>query len=138
MWAIVLSRFSARLALALFFYIIKINERLPRLSYNSSMCGGIEYQDHKLYFPQPDARLPIRLRHGGVTWKAWGRRKEETIGIFPNGGWARLDSIKNGKWKPWHPRPVLIPVDSFMEKDHQEQIPLVSIGYQFDDPGSSG
>ena len=85
------------------------------------MCDGIEYQDRKCYFPQSDARLPVRLRHGGVTWKSWGRRKEETIGIFPNGGWARLDSIKNGKWRPWHPRPVLIPADSFMEKDHEEQ-----------------
>ncbi|WP_176969750.1 hypothetical protein [Nitrosomonas sp. Nm33] len=26
-----------------------------------------------------------------------------------------------GKWKPWHPRPVLIPADSFMEKDHAPQ-----------------
>ena len=85
------------------------------------MCGGIEYQDRKFYFLQPNARLPIRLRHGGVTWKAWGKRKEETIGIFPDGGWARLDSIKNGKWKTWHPRPVLIPAGSFMEKDHKEQ-----------------
>lgn len=85
------------------------------------MCGGIEYQHNKIYFPQPDARLPVRLRHGGVTWVTWGRREKEAIGIFPNGGWARLDSIKNGKWKPWHPRPVLIPADSFMEKDHEEQ-----------------
>ena len=37
---------------------------------------------------------------GGVTWITWGRRKEEAVGKFPNGGWARLDSIKMGKWKP--------------------------------------
>ena len=85
------------------------------------MCGGIEYQDQKIYFPQPDARLPVMLRHGGVTWIVWGRRKEEAIGKFSNGGWARLDSIKAGKWKSWHPRPVLIPVESFMEKDHDKQ-----------------
>lgn len=82
------------------------------------MCGGIEYQHNKIYFPQPDARLPVRLRHGGVTWVTWGRREKEAIGIFPNGGWARLDSIKNGKWKSWHPKPAIIPVDCFMEKDH--------------------
>lgn len=82
------------------------------------MCGGIEYQDQKIYFPQPDARLPVMLRHGGVTWIIWGRRKEEAIGKFSNGGWARLDSIKAGKWKPWHPRSVLIAADQFMEKDH--------------------
>jgi putative SOS response-associated peptidase YedK len=26
-----------------------------------------------------------------------------------------------GKRKPWHPRPVLIPVESFMEKDQDKQ-----------------
>ena len=85
------------------------------------MCGGIQYQDQKIYFPQPDARIPVMLRHGDVTWIIWGRRKEEAIGKFPNGGWARLDSIKMGKWKPWHPRPLLIPAESFMEKDHDKQ-----------------
>ena len=63
------------------------------------MCGGIEYQDQKIYFPQPDARLPVRLRDGQVTWITWGRRKDEAIGKFPNGGWARLNSIKSGRWK---------------------------------------
>lgn len=80
------------------------------------MCGGIQYQDQKIYFPQPDARLPVLLRHGGVTWIIWGRRKEEATDKFPNGGWARLDSIKAGKWKPWVPRPVLIPAESFIKK----------------------
>jgi len=60
------------------------------------MCGGIEYQDHKIFFPQADAKLPVKLRNGGVTWVIWGRRKEES-NRFPNGGWARLDSIKMGK-----------------------------------------
>ena len=40
------------------------------------MCGGIEYQDQKIYFPQPDARLPVRLRDGNITWITWGRRKD--------------------------------------------------------------
>lgn len=33
------------------------------------------------------------------------------------GGWARLDSIHNGKWDRWFPMPVKIPILSFMEKD---------------------
>ena len=85
------------------------------------MCGGIEYQDQKIYFPKADARLPVRLRDGHVTWITWGRRKDEAIGKFPNGGWARLESIKSGKWKPWHPRPILIVANQFMEKDHDKQ-----------------
>lgn len=93
------------------------------------MCGGIEYQGNKTYFPLPDARLPVMLRHGGVTWVIWGKRSNEGGGEFPNGGWARLDSIKAGKWKPWHPRPVLIPASKFLEKDADKKshwIPLES------------
>ncbi|WP_305644290.1 hypothetical protein [Nitrosomonas sp.] len=65
--------------------------------------------------------MPVRLRDGHVTWITWGRRRDEATGKFPNGGWARLNSIKSGKWKPWHPRPVLIAADQFMEKDHDNQ-----------------
>lgn len=36
---------------------------------------------------------------------------------FPNGGWARLDSIKEFKWQRYQPKPVLLPVHAFMEKD---------------------
>jgi len=95
-------------------------------------CGGIDYQDQKIYFPQPGARLPVRLRDGHVTWITWGRRKDEPIGKFPNGGWARLDSIKSGRWKPWHPRPVLIAANQFMEKGHNNQSRWIS-GYRFRD-----
>ena len=91
------------------------------------MCGGIEYHSDKIYFPNPQARLPALLRSGNVTWASWGNRKKEANRDFPNGGWARLDSIYAEKWKPWHPRPVLIAADQFMEKDQDEQshwIPL--------------
>ncbi|SDW77211.1 MULTISPECIES: hypothetical protein [Nitrosomonas] len=91
------------------------------------MCGDIEYQDQKIYFPQPGAWLLVCLRDGSVTWIAWGRCKDEAISKFPNGSWARLNSIKSGKWKPWHPRPVLIAADQFMEKDHDNQSHWVSL-----------
>ncbi len=81
------------------------------------MCGGIEYHGEKVYFPNPEARLPVRTKDGGVTWVPWGERNRGGKLVFPNGGWARPDSIYAGKWKPWHPRPVLIICDKFMEKD---------------------
>ena len=34
---------------------------------------------------------------------------------------GRLDSVQAGKWQRFHPRPVLLPVQSFMEKDHERQ-----------------
>ncbi|WP_292995127.1 hypothetical protein [Nitrosomonas sp.] len=92
------------------------------------MCGGIEYQGEKIYFPQPSAPLPVRLRDCRVTWIAWGRRKDEAPRKFPNGGWARLNSIKIGKWKPWHPRPVLNAAKQFMEKDQYNQSHWIELG----------
>ena len=64
------------------------------------MCGGIEYQDQKVFFPQPGARLPVRLRDGNVTWVTWGMRKNESISKFPNGGWARL-TVKTSPEYAW-------------------------------------
>lgn len=85
------------------------------------MCGGIEYQGTKVFFPNPEARLPVRTKDGGVTWLPWGERNKGGKITFPNGGWARLESIAQGKWKQWHPKPVQIICDRFMEKDEEKQ-----------------
>lgn len=90
------------------------------------MCGGVKYTDKggkewKVYFPSPKAALPVIKRDGEIAWVTWGRRKEEPDHVFAPGGWARMDSIKEGKWQRFHPRPVLLPVQSFMEKDHERQ-----------------
>lgn len=89
------------------------------------MCGGIKYTDKQLktwtvYFPSPKAALPVIKKDGEIEWVTWGKRKEETVPYFPNGGWARLDSIKEGKWQRFHPIPVLLPLNAFMEKDHDK------------------
>ncbi|MHB8088252.1 MAG: hypothetical protein ACYDH2_08365 [Anaerolineaceae bacterium] len=86
------------------------------------MCGGVKYTDNQnktwtVYFPSPKAALPVLKKDGEIEWITWGKRKEENAPEFPNGGWARLDSIKQGKWQRYLPRPVLIPIHSFMEKD---------------------
>lgn len=60
------------------------------------MCGGIEYQGDKIYFPMPDPRLPVLLKDGSVTWMPWGHKNLGGKMMFPNGGWARLDSIHAG------------------------------------------
>lgn len=83
------------------------------------MCGGIEFQETKVYFPNPKARLPVLLKDGGVSWVPWGWRSDTGF-KFPRGGWARHESVLAGKWKAWHPRPVLILCDKFMEKDEQK------------------
>ena len=39
---------------------------------------------------------------------------------LPTLGFSRLDSLKEGKWQRYQPRPVLLPIQSFMEKDTEK------------------
>ena len=86
------------------------------------MCAGAKFRDKQLqkdwtiYFPNPKAALPVTLEDGAFEWVKWGRRKEEQVS-FVQGGWARLDSINEGKWDRYNPVIVNLAVESFMEKD---------------------
>jgi len=75
------------------------------------MCAGVECKDGKrivrVYFPSPRAALPVRLKSGATSWLAWGRREGENP-AFPQGSWARLESIQDGKREKFKPRPVVI------------------------------
>ena len=86
------------------------------------MCAGVYYTidgaDVRLYFPNPKAQLPVRMRDGHAELLPWGRRHEQD-GELPLGGWARLDGIYAGRWDRWMPVPVKLPVKSFMEKDFE-------------------
>ncbi len=79
---------------------------------------------HKKYavsFSQAKALLPVKLKNGQIQLVTWGRREQENSEL-PLGGWARLSSIKNdkeGRWQAYLPKPVQIPVEWFMEKDHE-------------------
>ena len=84
------------------------------------MCGGVYYshhgQDIRVYFPNPKAMLPVRIKSGAVELLPWGRRRDQK-GELPLGGWARLDAIYAGRWDRWFPVPVKLPIRQFMEKD---------------------
>jgi hypothetical protein len=88
------------------------------------MPGGVSYLHEKelvrAYFPNPRAMLPVKIKEQGVVLLPWGRRKEQD-GHLPLGGWARLDSIYAGRWDRWFPKPVKLPINSFMEKDIEGQ-----------------
>ena len=75
------------------------------------MCGGVEYiymgEKKRVYFPNPQAHLPVRLKNAEIDYLPWGRRKQQ-LGQLPMGGWARHDSIKQGVWDKWFPKPVKI------------------------------
>lgn len=84
------------------------------------MCGAAKYRHHgrtvTARFPDPGAALPVILRSGDQALLPWGRREAQQ-GDLPPGGWARLDSIRAGRWARYAPRPVRLAVEEFMEKD---------------------
>ncbi len=84
------------------------------------MCGGVIFthhgQDYRLFFPNPKAVLPVRQKDGDTILLPWGRRKTQ-LGQLPPGGWARLESIYEGRWDRYFPTPVKLPIVQFMEKD---------------------
>ncbi len=107
------------------------------------MCGGLKYThahpetgeiiERKVFFPIPHAEIPIldegasspslRERAGvrGVLKTRlvqWGRRKgEDEEYDVPQTGWARLQSLAEGRWNRYSPRRVKIPALCWMEKD---------------------
>lgn len=94
------------------------------------MCAGIELDEHgrgiRIYFPNPKAALPVLKRDGTTDLLTWGARGVEYAGAearvkWPRGGWARLESVKNGRWAQFEPQPVKIPAQRFMEKDADGQ-----------------
>lgn len=84
------------------------------------MCGGVQFthagQTYKIYFPNPEAVLPVLLKDGSHQLLPWGRREGQD-GQLPRGGWARHDSIVNGVWDPYFPKAVKLDLQAFMEKD---------------------
>lgn len=92
------------------------------------MCGGVEISGRytrtgeqlKIYFPNPRAALPVLTGDGQeIVWVPWGRRRQQP-GKGPQGGWARLSSVEEGRWEKYEPTRVHIPAAKFMEKDEEK------------------
>lgn len=88
------------------------------------MCHKVVfyYQNQccQISFEQSNAKLPILLRSGHTILMPWGRRNH-TKSILPLGGWVTLDEIYHGKWDAYFPKPVKIPVKSFLVRDIEDQ-----------------
>jgi len=87
------------------------------------MCGGLEFRQRnnetiRVLFPNPKAALLVDPAMN--TWLPWGRRKEQP-GDWPDGGWARFESLHKGYWKRWGSERTLIWPLRWMEKDRQRK-----------------
>lgn len=98
------------------------------------MCVGVEFfeddQRRQVYVGQPGAQLPVKRRDGGVVMIRWDTATAQTyvddnntpgrLQKFPQGGWARLESIKADEWARYNPRPVKIAVARFVQVDSMQ------------------
>lgn len=73
------------------------------------------------HFARPKALLPVRLHTGEIKLVTWGRRQQENSEM-PLGGWARLNSIYDGKWGQYLPKPVRLPIYKFMKTDFEGRV----------------
>ena len=76
---------------------------------------------YTVYFARANAMLPVKLATGGIKLVTWGRRQQENSEM-PLGGWARIQSIHEGKWTQYFPKPVLLPIEKFMKTDFEGHI----------------
>lgn len=85
-----------------------------------TMCVAVCYQYNNriviAHFAQEGALLPIKKQNGLITFVPWGRRKKEK-GVLPLGGWASSESIRQGQWDKYFPKPVKLPIIKFLEQD---------------------
>ena len=91
------------------------------------MCAAIEFKGRNVYFRDESPQLPVLLKRGlegidpEVIWIPWGVPYGNNEKHLPEGAYARLESIKQGKWNRWHARPVQLPVSRFMERDPEKR-----------------
>ncbi len=85
------------------------------------MCNAVAWTGHQVRFADQDARLPVLNRHGQIVMLRWGVHYDESSHPYPKGACARLESIREGRWRWLHPRPVRIPVTSFAERSRQDR-----------------
>jgi putative SOS response-associated peptidase YedK len=80
------------------------------------MCAAIEFNATPIYFKDAP-ELPVLCRDGSVRWIQWGCPYGSSDARAPQGACARIESILDGKWRKYHPRPVKIVCSAFMERD---------------------
>lgn len=85
------------------------------------MCNAVAWPGHQIRFADPDARLPVLTRDNQLIMLPWGVHYDQSSHPYPKGACARLESVREGRWRWLNPRPVRIPVTSFSERSRQDR-----------------
>lgn len=89
------------------------------------MCIGIYFQhqdkSHIVHFTNANARLPVNIKNQPINLLPWGRKNNET-GEAPLGGWLDVNSLREGKWNYFFPKPIKIPALKFLESDFEGKL----------------
>ena len=96
------------------------------------MCNAVSWPEHFVRFADPEAELPVMTRTGGISMVRWGVHYGDAGHPYPKGPCARLESIRDGRWRRLNPRPVRIAVASFGERS-----PVDRCNYWFNVPSGA-
>lgn len=96
------------------------------------MCNAVSWPEHFVRFSDQEAQLPVLTRSGDIAMVRWGMHYGELGHPYPKGPCARLESIREGRWRRLNPRPVRIAVASFSERS-----PADRCNYWFSLPSGS-
>lgn len=94
----------------------RLNDRQWNQAVRLSGAGfeAFDFRTTKVYFPNPRAAILVDPEQD--LWLPWGRRKNQP-GDWPEGGWARHESLDKPYWQRWQPEPVTVHPLRWMEKD---------------------
>ncbi len=89
------------------------------------MCQKVIYSDHNIIhrasYSDLKPQLPVYTKKGTSQLLPWGRHKFST-GQLPAARCTSLHEIYTGKWDEFFPKPVKIPLRSFLVKDIQHNL----------------
>jgi hypothetical protein len=96
------------------FKIKNIPDKELKKHYSPELIKRFKHKDRvESFFWHKDAVLPIK-ENGSTRLAHWGNKDEDVH--LPKTGWARSESLQEGKWDYLKPEEVDIPIESGYEK----------------------